>query len=162
MKSSGQLQFVIESEEESDVSLSKTLNDANDTIPEQFSALGEVTIKIMDKSNVIHSMKTNFKVGGNYQILVQYRDDGIFNVSIYIFFWSSKNVTLIKHLFRRICHFNASNYSLQEPIIVDEITLPNKISTFWQLPQIMLITAGEIMFSITGLKFAFSQVKYLA
>ena len=32
------------------------------------------------------------------------------------------------------------------------------ISTFWQLPQIMIITAGEILFSITSLKFAFSQV----
>ena len=50
------------------------------------------------------------------------------------------------------------NIFAQDPIIVDEITQPNKISIFWQLPQIMLITAGEIMFSITGLKFAFSQV----
>ena len=33
------------------------------------------------------------------------------------------------------------------------------ISTFWQLPQIMILTAGEILFSITSLKFAFSQVR---
>ena len=47
---------------------------------------------------------------------------------------------------------------LQEPIYVHEITEANSISIFWQLPQIMIITAGEIMFSITSLKFAFSQV----
>ena len=34
----------------------------------------------------------------------------------------------------------------------------NEISMFWQLPQIIIITAAEIMFSITSLKFAFSQV----
>ena len=49
-------------------------------------------------------------------------------------------------------------YSTQDPIFVHEITEPNKISAFWQLPQIMIITAGEIMFSITSLKFAFCQV----
>jgi dipeptide/tripeptide permease len=27
----------------------------------------------------------------------------------------------------------------------------------WQIPQIMAITAGEILFSITGLEFAYSQ-----
>ena len=27
----------------------------------------------------------------------------------------------------------------------------------WQLPQIILITAAEIMFSITGLEFSFTQ-----
>ena len=49
-------------------------------------------------------------------------------------------------------------YFSQEPIFIHEITTPNMISTFWQLPQIMIITAGEILFSITSLKFAFSQV----
>ena len=49
-------------------------------------------------------------------------------------------------------------YFPQEPIFIHEITTPNMISTFWQLPQIMIITAGEILFSITSLKFAFSQV----
>ena len=54
--------------------------------------------------------------------------------------------------------FTFVNFFLQDPIIIHEITKPNQISTFWQLPQIMIITAGEIMFSITSLKFAFSQV----
>ena len=29
---------------------------------------------------------------------------------------------------------------------------------FWQLPQITIMAAGEVMFSLTGLEFAFSQV----
>uniref|UniRef100_A0A7N4P0U5 Solute carrier family 15 member 2 n=1 Tax=Sarcophilus harrisii TaxID=9305 RepID=A0A7N4P0U5_SARHA len=33
----------------------------------------------------------------------------------------------------------------------------NQISIAWQLPQYALVTAGEIMFSITGLEFSYSQ-----
>ena len=32
------------------------------------------------------------------------------------------------------------------------------ISMLWQIPQYVTITAGEVLFSITGLEFAYSQV----
>lgn len=35
---------------------------------------------------------------------------------------------------------------------------PNSVSILAQIPMYVLITAGEIMFSITGLQFAYSQV----
>lgn len=35
----------------------------------------------------------------------------------------------------------------------------NNIHIAWQIPQYVLITAGEVMFSITGLEFSYSQVK---
>lgn len=34
----------------------------------------------------------------------------------------------------------------------------NNIHIAWQIPQYVLITAGEVMFSVTGLEFAYSQV----
>lgn len=37
------------------------------------------------------------------------------------------------------------------------VTRPNKIHMLWLIPQIMIITAGEVMFSVTGLEFAYSQ-----
>ncbi|GFR78311.1 solute carrier family 15 member 1 [Elysia marginata] len=33
----------------------------------------------------------------------------------------------------------------------------NQVSMFWQIPQYVVITCGEILFSITGLSFAYSQ-----
>ena len=36
---------------------------------------------------------------------------------------------------------------------------PRSISMLWQIPQYVTITAGEVLFSITGLEFAYSQVR---
>lgn len=37
------------------------------------------------------------------------------------------------------------------------ITAPNSLHMLWLVPQIMIMTAGEVMFSVTGLEFAYSQ-----
>ncbi|CAD7089903.1 unnamed protein product [Hermetia illucens] len=37
------------------------------------------------------------------------------------------------------------------------LTEPNSIHMLWQLPQYIVITAGEVMFSVTGLEFSFTQ-----
>lgn len=34
---------------------------------------------------------------------------------------------------------------------------PTSLSILWQLPQIVIMTAAEIMFSVTGLEFSFTQ-----
>ncbi|XP_060054266.1 solute carrier family 15 member 2 isoform X2 [Erinaceus europaeus] len=38
-----------------------------------------------------------------------------------------------------------------------EDILANKMSILWQLPQYALVTAAEVMFSVTGLEFSYSQ-----
>jgi len=37
------------------------------------------------------------------------------------------------------------------------LTAENSVHMFWIIPQYMIITTGEIMFSITGLEFSYSQ-----
>ncbi len=34
----------------------------------------------------------------------------------------------------------------------------NNVHIAWQIPQYALITAGEVLFSVTGLEFSYSQV----
>ncbi|XP_017025219.2 peptide transporter family 1-like [Drosophila kikkawai] len=38
-----------------------------------------------------------------------------------------------------------------------EVVAPNAVSILWQLPQIVVMTAAEVMFSVTGLEFSYSQ-----
>ncbi|XP_032123600.1 solute carrier family 15 member 2 isoform X2 [Sapajus apella] len=50
---------------------------------------------------------------------------------------------------------NSTNQGLQAWKIAD---IPaNKMSIAWQLPQYALVTAAEVMFSVTGLEFSYSQ-----
>ncbi|XP_017045944.1 peptide transporter family 1-like [Drosophila ficusphila] len=38
-----------------------------------------------------------------------------------------------------------------------EVVSPSAVSILWQLPQIVMMTAAEVMFSVTGLEFSYSQ-----
>lgn len=46
---------------------------------------------------------------------------------------------------------NVKNVRLQE------VTQPNSVNILWLIPQYVIITAAEIMFSIPGLEFSFTQ-----
>lgn len=36
-------------------------------------------------------------------------------------------------------------------------TEPNSVSMFWIIPQFVVMTLGEVMYSVTGLEFSYSQ-----
>jgi len=52
------------------------------------------------------------------------------------------------------------DFNLPESYLVTlhTITEESSIHMFWLLPQYIVLTAGEIMFSVTGLEFSYSQV----
>lgn len=37
------------------------------------------------------------------------------------------------------------------------VVRPNSVNMLWQLPQFIVITIGEVLFSVTGLEFSYSQ-----
>ncbi|XP_029796573.1 solute carrier family 15 member 2 isoform X2 [Suricata suricatta] len=54
--------------------------------------------------------------------------------------------------------FVITNSTNQDPQAWKMKDIPaNKLSIAWQLPQYALVTAGEVMFSVTGLEFSYSQ-----
>ncbi len=75
-----------------------------------------------------YALDKEFKLGANYQILVQY--DGV------------------------------KDDPLTVNVLTHQITSENEIHIFWLLPQFVIMTAGEIMFSITSLQFSFTQVSF--
>jgi len=50
-------------------------------------------------------------------------------------------------------------FQCQESIIAAEDIKPNSVHMALQIPQYFFITVGEVMFSVTGLEFSYSQVR---
>ena len=51
-----------------------------------------------------------------------------------------------------------SHSTLQVQMVDYEDAEPNEVPLLYQVPQYVVITMGEILFSISGLNFAYSQV----
>jgi dipeptide/tripeptide permease len=54
-----------------------------------------------------------------------------------------------------VVSLNSSSYPLIDLALANS---PNSVSIFLQIPMYFIITVGEVLFSITGLEFAYSQV----
>ncbi|KAK4313634.1 hypothetical protein Pmani_015038 [Petrolisthes manimaculis] len=50
-----------------------------------------------------------------------------------------------------------SNITNTSSVVLYEVTPPNSVHMAWLLPQYLTITVSEVMFSITGLQFSFTQ-----
>ena len=51
-----------------------------------------------------------------------------------------------------------SGVSGNATVQIDKVTPENSFNMFWQLPQYVIMTAGEVLFSITTMEFCFTQV----
>ena len=59
------------------------------------------------------------------------------------------------YIFVCVCVFQENNIIVPHKM---EDVKANNVHIAWQIPQYVLITAGEVLFSITGLEFSYSQV----
>ncbi len=56
-----------------------------------------------------------------------------------------------------LCFFFLQDLGYESRVSNFQLTTENSIHMLWIVPQYFVITAGEIMFSVTGLEFSYSQ-----
>ena len=141
-------------------------NRIGDSNPEKVEEIGEYTLKVKDPTDdaVLTSKDVTLKLGASYEFLVQWNDrEGENHLS------SSQlitvgvrtldvNILLLVYQYKRrtnhtICYLNFQNTTAFETIAQE-----NNVQILWLLPQFIIMTAGEIMFSITTMQFSFTQV----
>jgi len=102
----------------------------NDSVPQKVKDIGEFTFKIIDENgDELSGMttKNNLRLGASYEYLLQYDENDESN---------TQNITRTAF---------------------ETITKENNVQILWLIPQFAIMTAGEIMFSITTMQFSFTQ-----
>jgi dipeptide/tripeptide permease len=66
----------------------------------------------------------------------------------------------VSYLYKTTFYTVAALYLFQDVSLLT-ITQPNSIHMLWLVPQYFVMTMGEVMFSITGLEFSFTQVSII-
>lgn len=57
-----------------------------------------------------------------------------------------------------MCYFNFQCTERNVNITYSEDIPPNTVHMAWQIPQYFILTCAEVVFSVTGLEFSYSQV----
>ncbi|XP_031574670.1 peptide transporter family 1-like [Actinia tenebrosa] len=70
---------------------------------------------------------------------------------------ASNNEVILQNGGTKVAVLKDSGGNGTRDVFIYEEFDPQSISMLWQIPQYFVITSGEIMFSITGLEFAYSQ-----
>jgi dipeptide/tripeptide permease len=74
-------------------------------------------------------------------------EDGVIRFTFFLI-WKPRDSIIIEY------------WKTQQLVMPIEVTPYNSIHMMWLLPQYFIITAGEVMFSVTGLQFSFTQVQW--
>ena len=66
-----------------------------------------------------------------------------------------------KNLTEEVEMKQGANYNILlsgDEVLVHQVTPESSVSMFWQIPQYVIMTAGEILFSVSTMEFCFTQV----
>ncbi|XP_046631111.1 solute carrier family 15 member 2-like [Daphnia pulicaria] len=82
-------------------------------------------------------------------------------IGSYELFLNGENIGNLENLIQggvyRVVIQKALNGSNYYDIMTVQVTPPNTVGILWLLPQYFVVTFGEVMFSVTGLSFSYSQ-----
>jgi len=101
-----------------------------DSVPKKVKDIGEFTFKVIDENkNEVSNLttKNKLRLGASYEYLLQYDETD-----------ESNTQNILRTAF-------------------ETITKENNVQILWLIPQFAIMTAGEIMFSITTMQFSFTQ-----
>jgi len=59
------------------------------------------------------------------------------------------------------CEIEWESIAIEQFLLPIEVTPANSVHMLWLLPQYFIMTVAEVMFSVTGLQFSFTQVEIL-
>ncbi|KAK4036170.1 hypothetical protein OUZ56_028236 [Daphnia magna] len=82
-------------------------------------------------------------------------------IGTYELFYNETHVGKLENLIQggvyRVVIQKALNESDSYHVMTVEVTPPNSVNILWLLPQYFVVTVGEVMFSVAGLAFSYSQ-----
>ncbi|XP_046443386.1 solute carrier family 15 member 1-like [Daphnia pulex] len=82
-------------------------------------------------------------------------------IGSYELFLNGENIGNLENLIQggvyRVVIQKALNGSAYYDVMTVQVTPPNTVGILWLLPQYFVVTFGEVMFSVTGLSFSYSQ-----
>lgn len=111
------------------------------------------TVELMEKSKVIHGFTvTKLKPYSAQNSVIADVNAGTYDISV--------NGKVINSITMKLGGVYTLQAYVSEDLVethLSTVTPPNSIHILWLIPQYIILTTGEVLFSVTGLEFAFTQ-----